>query len=155
MLFCAPVLLPVTFTAKLHELPALSAAPAKLTLFVPAIAVIVPFPQLPVRPLGVDTTSPLGRVSVNPIPLSARLLLGLDRLKVRVVVPPRFTPAPPNTFAMVGGNLVGGGGVVLELPPPQPALQREPSIRHRREVRRGSQRGATVVIVSPISFILC
>src|ERR1700722_13437232 len=84
-LFCVPRLLPVTFNAKLHDAPALSPAPARLTLVAPAVAVIVPPPQVPVRPLGVETRSPLGRVSVNPIPLREMLLLGFDKVKVRVV----------------------------------------------------------------------
>jgi hypothetical protein len=35
------------------------------------VAVMVPPPQLPVRPFGVDTTRPAGRVSVKPTPVRA------------------------------------------------------------------------------------
>jgi len=129
----------VTFTAKLHDAPASKVAPAKLRLVALAVAVIVPPPQVPVRPLGVDTASPLGKVSVNPIPLSARLLLGLERLKVRVVLPFNATPAAPNAFAMVGGSFVGGGGVVLELPPPQPTFARKLRVmQNKKDAERES-----------------
>ena len=35
------------------------------------MAVIVPAPHVPVRPFGVETTSPAGSVSLKPTPVSA------------------------------------------------------------------------------------
>src|SRR5580704_7436688 len=122
-LFCAPVVAPKTFTAKVHEVAAARLAPDRLTLFEPAAAVMVPPPQLPVSPFGVDTVSPAGRVSVKPIPLREMAVLGFDKLKVSVVLPFNATLAAPNAFEMVGGNLVGGGEL-LDDPLPQPRFQR-------------------------------
>ncbi len=69
-LFFVPAVVPVTLTAKVHApLPA-SVAPNRLTPFDPAVAVIVPPPQLPVSPLGVETTRPAGNVSVKATPVS-------------------------------------------------------------------------------------
>ena len=60
-------------------------APDKLTVPVPAVAVITPPPQVPVRPFGVDMTRPAGTVSVKPTPVSETVALGLLMLKVKVV----------------------------------------------------------------------
>src|SRR5580658_2298174 len=103
-LFCAPALVPATFTANVQEVAAAKLAPDRLTLFEPAAAVIVPPPQLPVNPFGVDTVSPVGRVSVKPIPLREVAVLGFDRLKVSVVLPFNATLAAPNALAIVGGS---------------------------------------------------
>src|SRR3979411_1336449 len=86
VLFCMPVAMLVTFTPNVQDELAVSAPPDKLMLFDPAVAVIVPPPQPPVRPLGVDTISPAGRVSVIPIPLSTLDPFGLVTVKLRAVV---------------------------------------------------------------------
>ena len=70
VLFFEPAVDPVTFTANVHEVDDVSVAPVRLTTLVPAVAVIVPPPQEPVNPFGVETTSPAGNVSVNPTPES-------------------------------------------------------------------------------------
>src|ERR1700733_1140553 len=117
--FCVPLVVPLTFTAKVHAALAARVAPERLTLFEPAAAVIVPPPQLPANPLGVPTTWPEGKVSVKPIPLRELAALGFDRLKVSEVVPFKATLAAANPFEIAGGNLAKGG--VLpdgdELPP--------------------------------------
>jgi hypothetical protein len=60
---------------------------------------------------------------VKPIPLREVAALGLVRLKVSAVVPFNGTLAAPKTFAIVGGNLAGGGGVPdPDEPPPQAAV---------------------------------
>src|ERR1700690_2612324 len=105
-LFCVPAVVPAMFTAKVHEAPATRVAPARLTLLEPALAMIVPPPQVPVKPLGVDTVSPEGRVSVKPIPLKDKPELGFDRLNVSEVLPFNDTLVAPNFFAIVGGNFV-------------------------------------------------
>jgi hypothetical protein len=68
VLFCVPAAAPVTFTAKVHEVLAARAAPVKLITLLPAVAVIVPAPQVPTWPLGVAITSPAGKVSLKPTP---------------------------------------------------------------------------------------
>ena len=70
VLFCAPAAMPVTFTANVHEVLCASDAPDKLITFVPCVDAIVPPPQLPVRPLGVEITKPAGNVSVKPMPVT-------------------------------------------------------------------------------------
>src|SRR5580704_4720790 len=106
-LFCAPTVAPTTFTAKVHVAPAARLAPERPTLFESAAAVIMPPPQLPVKPFGVDTVSPAGNVSVKPIPLRATAAFGFDKLKVSVVLLFNATLAAPNTLEIVGGSLVG------------------------------------------------
>ena len=108
-LFCAPAVAPTTFTVKVHEVAVASVAPDRLTLAEPLAAVIVPPPHVPVKPLGDDTVSPDGKASVKPIPLSNMLLLGLESVKVKVVLPFNATLAAPNAFPMVGGSFWGGG----------------------------------------------
>lgn len=59
--------MPVMFTEKVHEEFDARVAPAKLTKFAPAMAVMVPAPQVPVCPVGLEITRPAGNVSVKPI----------------------------------------------------------------------------------------
>jgi hypothetical protein len=75
VLFWVPADVPVTFTENVHELLDASVAPVKLTTLVACVDVIVPLPQLPVRPLGVEITRPAGNVSVKPVPVSAVVVL--------------------------------------------------------------------------------
>jgi hypothetical protein len=75
VLFCVPAAVPLTFTLKVHEALAASDAPDKLTMLVPGVPVIVPPPQLPVRPFGVEITRPAGSASVNVTPVSAVVVL--------------------------------------------------------------------------------
>src|SRR5215471_3768570 len=65
----APAVVPVTFTEKLHDPLVPRVPPERLTLPDPAVAAIVPAPQLPVTPFGVATTSPVGSASLNATPL--------------------------------------------------------------------------------------
>jgi len=71
VLFCVPAAIPLTFTANVQDVFAASVPPDKLIAFVPAVALMVPAPQEPVKPLGVATTSPAGSVSLNATPVSA------------------------------------------------------------------------------------
>lgn len=75
VLFCVPAAAPVTFTENAHEVLCANVAPAKLMAFVPCVATIVPPPQDPVSPLGVDTAKPAGSASPKPTPLSAVVVL--------------------------------------------------------------------------------
>ena len=122
VLFREPAVVPVTLTTNWHEALAASVALDRPALLDPAVAVIVPPPQLPERPLGVDTVKPAGNVSVKPIPLSEEPVLGFDTLNVRVVVPFNATLAAPNDFEIVGGEMLGGGGGPPDEPPPHAAF---------------------------------
>jgi hypothetical protein len=75
LLFFVPAVVPVTFTAKVHEVEAARDAPARLTTFVACVAVIAPPPHDPVNPFGVEITNPAGRVSVNPTPVRVAAVL--------------------------------------------------------------------------------
>ena len=70
VLLFVPAVLPVTFMLKVHEAFDASVAPVKLMVPDPATAVIVPPPQPPMSPFGVETTSPGGTESVKPMPVS-------------------------------------------------------------------------------------
>lgn len=70
LLFFAPVVVPVTFKLSVQEAPAASVAPDRLTKDAPVAAAAVPV-QVVVKPLGVATISPVGKLSLNPTPLSA------------------------------------------------------------------------------------
>jgi hypothetical protein len=90
VLFLVPAVVPVTSTEKVQEEPAagdaVSVPPDKLIVLLPAVAVIVPLPHEPVI-LGVAaTTSPAGRVSLKPTPLSALAVFGLVMVKPRVLL---------------------------------------------------------------------
>jgi hypothetical protein len=103
LLFFTPAVVPVTFTENVHEVDGTKLAPERLTLEEPATAVIAPPPQVPVNPLGVATTSPAGRLSVNAIPLSVEFVFELVIVKLRVVLPFSGTVAAPNDFVIEGG----------------------------------------------------
>src|SRR5215467_1784966 len=62
VLFFRPAVVPVTLTWNVHTLFAASVAPDRLTPPLPAVAVMVPPPHDPLRPLGVATTRPAGRL---------------------------------------------------------------------------------------------
>jgi hypothetical protein len=69
VLFFVPPVVPVTFIENVQELLVARVAPDRVRALVPAVAVIVPLPQLPIRPFGVEITSPTGTVSVKATPL--------------------------------------------------------------------------------------
>lgn len=126
--FWLPRAVPVTFTENVQDAPAFSCAPLSEMLFDPAAAVIVPPPQLPFRPFGLDTARPAGRPSENPIPLSDALEFGFASLNVSEVEAFRERVGAPNEIAIVGAVLAGGGGgppLELPPPPPQPASEME------------------------------
>jgi len=71
VLTSVPAVVAFTLTLKVQDPLAAKVAAVKLTEVDPAAAVIAPPPQVPVRPLGVATTRPEGKASVNATPLSA------------------------------------------------------------------------------------
>src|SRR5258708_1214973 len=64
----------------------------------PGDAVIVPLKHEPVRPFGVDTTSPSGRGSMKPIFVLSRL----PTRNLKVVLPFNGIKLAPNVFLIVG-----------------------------------------------------
>ena len=102
-LFFVPADVPVTFTENVHDPLAAIAAPERLTLPLPAVAVIVPPPHEPVSPLGVEITRPAGRLSVKATPVRPNVEFGLPAVKLRVVDPPRAMVAAPKEVIRVGG----------------------------------------------------
>jgi hypothetical protein len=117
VLFKGPPVVPVTFTVMMQFELAATVPPDRLTEFVPAVAVIEPPPQLPVKPLGVETTNPAGSVSVNPTPVK-EMPFRLVRVKVRLVLPLSGTEEAPNALLMVGGPAtVKLALAVLPVPP--------------------------------------
>src|SRR6202045_3774575 len=106
LLFFTPLVVPVTLTENVQEEPAagdaVSVPPDKLTLPLPAGAVMVPLPQVPVSPLGVATTKPAGKLSVKATPLSATLVFGFVMVKLSEVVPFSGICAAPKDLVIVG-----------------------------------------------------
>jgi hypothetical protein len=103
LLFFTPAVVPCTSTVTVQLEFGASDWPLRLTEPEPGVAVIVPV-QLPPTFAGVATTSPAGRLSVNPAPVMVRFwLLLLSRVKVRLVVPFSGIVAAPNAFTICGG----------------------------------------------------
>src|SRR5437773_260375 len=133
VLFFVPAVVPVTFTLKLHDALPASVALARLMLPDPATAVIVPPPQLPVSPFGVETTRPAGSVSVKPTPVNVEAL-GLVIVKLSEVEPPSGMLAAPNAFTIVGGATATPVPVVVTEVGPVPAANGEPATGVRAPV---------------------
>jgi hypothetical protein len=103
VLFCVPAAVPVTLTENVQEALAAIVPPLRLMTFVPATAVIVPAPHVPIRPFGVETTRPAGSVSLKPTPVSATVVLLFWIVKVKLVEPFSGMLAAPNALMMTGG----------------------------------------------------
>ena len=103
VLLCSPAAVPVTFTAKVQVPLGARVPPLRLMEPVACVAVIVPLPQEPVWPLGVDTMSPAGRVSVKPTPLNDCVELGFETVNVSDVAPFSGTVAAPKVLMRYGG----------------------------------------------------
>ena len=102
VLFCRPAAVPVTLTENVQLALAAKVAPERLITLVFCVALIVPPPQEPVRPLGVEIMRPAGSVSVKPIPLSEAAVLGLLMVKLRLVDPFSGMLAAPNALLISG-----------------------------------------------------
>ena len=112
VLFCVPAAMPVTLTENVQlELFAASVAPLRLITFVPCVAVIVPPPQEPVRPFGVEITRPAGSVSLKPRRSAAAVVLLFWMVKVKLVEPFSGMLAAPNALVMTGGRDNGNGSI--------------------------------------------
>jgi hypothetical protein len=104
VLFLVPAIVPVTLIEKVQELLCARDAPDRLTTPVPCVPVIVPPPQLPVSPLGVEMTRPAGSVSLKAPPPSVVLLLLFCIVKVREVEPFSGMLAAPKALMITGGE---------------------------------------------------
>lgn len=94
----------MTSTANEHELLAAMVAPVSVTLFAPAAAVIVPAPQEPVSPLGEAIVKPVGNVSTNATPFSAKALgEGFVIVKLSEEVAPGAIVDGVKDFEIAGG----------------------------------------------------
>ena len=102
VLFFTPSVVPVTSIEKVHELLAAMLAPDRLTTPVACVAVIVPPPHEPVRLFGVATINPAGKVSLNPTPVSAVVLL-FWMVKVSEVEAFTAMLAAPKALMITGG----------------------------------------------------
>jgi hypothetical protein len=97
-----PAVAPNTLTDSVQVLVTGSVPPDKLSDGAPATGAKVP-PQVLVAPGGDATTTPAGKLSVNPIPVSATFVFGLAMLKVKVLVAPTRIVVGLNALLMVGG----------------------------------------------------
>jgi hypothetical protein len=102
VLTCNPATVPVTFTENVQEPLAAIVPPLRLTTFVAWVAVIVPPPQAPVSPFGVEMTRPAGSVSLKPTPVSV-VVFGFVMVKLSEVDPFSGILAAPNALLIVGG----------------------------------------------------
>src|SRR5260370_12729004 len=117
-LFLTPTVVPLRFT-KMEQLglAAGSVPPVKVMVDEPAVAVTVP-PQLLVRPLGVATTRPAGKLSVKAIPVRSTLAVGLLRSKPTNTVAFSATALAKSVLVMVGGAATFKvADAVLPVPP--------------------------------------
>jgi hypothetical protein len=105
-LFLSPAVVPVTFTEIVQDAFAARLNPLKLTVELPATAVMVPPPQVVDWPLGLATTNPAGRLSVNATPLKAVPVFGLVTAKFRTVVPLVRMDERPKALVITGGTAV-------------------------------------------------
>ena len=94
---------PLTLTVIVQLLLAANAPPlAKLIAVVFCVAVTVP-PQALLKPLGVATTRPLGRVSLKAMPESEAVVFGFAIVKVKLPDPLSGMVDDPNALLIVGG----------------------------------------------------
>jgi hypothetical protein len=119
LLLLAPAAAPVTFTTMVQEPETGSVAPDREMEELPADAVIVPPPQLPVSPLGDAICNPVGKLSVNATPASAIAFgAGFVSVNVSEVVPFRGTLSAPKALLIVGGlATVSAAEAALPVPP--------------------------------------
>jgi hypothetical protein len=117
LLFFIPAVVPVTFTETVQLAVADSVAPESVTWPEPATAAVVPL-HVVAKPLGVATTNPAGRVSVNATPVSRSAAFGLVMVNVSEVDPFNGIEAAPKALAIVGGAATVRFAVaVLPVPP--------------------------------------
>jgi hypothetical protein len=99
-LFFVPAPTPLTLTVTVQDPNGGIEPPDNDT--VPAAALAEP-PQPFDRPLGVFTTNPAGKLSLNPTPVSVVATFGFETVNVKLVVDPIGNTDFPNAFAIAGG----------------------------------------------------
>ena len=97
-------MVPVTLAENVHEALAANVAPERVTLPLPAAAVMVPPPHDPASPFGFATTRPDGSVSVNATLVTDALLLGLLIVNVSEVLAFNAIDEPPKALVIEGGD---------------------------------------------------
>src|SRR5262249_59241906 len=117
VLFFTPTVVPVTFTLTVQVPLGAIEPPLKLSVVSPAAGVNVP-PQEVLAPGVAATCNPVGRLSVNPTPLSIVVLFGLVRVKVSVVVPFSGMVEAPNPLLIEGGPITVSVAAVVVAPGP-------------------------------------
>lgn len=103
VLFCCPAATPVTLIVNVQLELVPIVPPERLTVPEPALAVIVPPPQEPVTPFGLETCRPAGRLSVNATPCRTVVELLFWIRNVSDVEPPSGTDATPKNLMITGG----------------------------------------------------
>src|SRR5256885_4554173 len=118
VLDCRPPAVPVTLIENVHEAEVAMVPPERLMVFVPAVAVIVPAPHVPVNPFGVEITKPAGSVSLKATPVSATVVLLFWMVKLNDVEPFSGIEAAPKALMITGGaTTVTEAFPVLPVPP--------------------------------------
>lgn len=102
LLFSTPVAVPFTFTETVQEPPGARLAPDRDTDEDAVAPETVPL-HVELKPLGVATTSPAGRLSVKATPFKVKFVLELLKVKIRLVVPFSGTEVAPKLLLMCGG----------------------------------------------------
>ena len=79
---------------------------------------MVPPPHEPIRPFGVEITSPVGKMSLKPTPVSVVVVLLFWMVNESEVLPFSGIEAAPNAFMITGGAVtVRLAFDVLPVPP--------------------------------------
>jgi hypothetical protein len=117
-----PAVVPVTLSEIVQDAEAATVPPDRFTFPPPAAAVTLPPHEL-VTPLGLPTTSPAGKASVNATPVSAVEELGLVIVKVSNDVPPAEIDAGAKLLANPGGLTVVTSSEALALFPLPPFVE--------------------------------
>jgi hypothetical protein len=117
LVYC-PEAAPVTFTTTVQEVFTAMLPPVRLMLVLPATAVAVPLQEFD-SPFGVETTSPVGRVSVKATPVKASTFAaGFVMVNVSEVVAFNAIVEGLNTLAIDGGASTWIVAVLLVVPVP-------------------------------------
>ena len=110
----APAVVPLTLRLMVHEAVATNDPPDHVTELPPGDAPTDPL-QVVLKPLGVSTINPAGKLSVKPMPLSGKAALPLGMVKVSEVVPLSGTVDPPKALVKVGVLMTFSGADAGEL----------------------------------------
>jgi hypothetical protein len=117
-LFFKPLVVPVTFAESVHEVFGANVLPESVNTPDPAVAAAAPV-HVVVRALGVATTNPAGKLSVNAMPVSEIVFVaGLVIVNVKPVEAFSEMLVAPKAFTITGGVATLKFAVaVLPVPP--------------------------------------